>query len=172
MQAKSKRLVRVIVIALIAVVITISVAFWTFGNISESSRFGKVSIRLPDGSTAYVIRESWGLHTDQIAVSQNPDGCVPADPQYDYIDTDARSLIYSQANGHLTLYENAPPYGFHPPLEPWKGNAVSLVTAVDPSWGDLHSDPQKYGAVVLEVPLNEFCLLHLFRPTTTLRPKP
>jgi hypothetical protein len=172
MQAKSKRLVQIIVLVLIGVVIVGGVAFWSFGNISESSSFGKVSIPLPDGSTAYVIRESWGLHTDQIAVSQNPDGCVPADPQHDYIDSDAHSVIYSEANGRFILYENAPPYSIHRPLQPWKGDVVSVHSAVDPSWGDLHSEPKKYGAVVLEVPLNEFCWSHMFRPTTSLRPKP
>ena len=171
MQAKSKRLVQVIVLVFVAVVITGSVGFWSFGNISESSSFGRVSIRLPDGSKAYVIRESWGLHTDQIAVSQNPNGCVPANPQHDYIDSDAHSVIYSESNGRFILFENAPPYEIHKPLQPWKGDTVSVRSALNPSWGDLHSDPKKYGVVVLEVPLNEFCWSHLLRPTTSLRPK-
>jgi hypothetical protein len=172
MLAKSKRLKQVTILFLVAVVFVGLVAFWSSGNISESSNFGKESIRLPDGSTVYVIRESWGLHTDQIAVSQNPDGCVPADPERDYIEADAHSVIYAEVNGHFDLYENASPYGFHKPLQPWKGDIVSVRSAVSPSWGDLHSDPNKYGVVVLDVPLNELCWLHLFRPKTSLRPKP
>ena len=172
MQAKSKRLMKVIILVLITAAIVGSVAFWSFGNISESSSFGKASIRLPDGSTVYLIRESWGLHTDQIAVSQNPNGCVPADPEHDYIEADAHSVIYAEANGQFILYENAPPYGIHKPLQPWKADIVGVRSAVDPSWGDLHSDPKKYGVVVLDVPLNETCWSHLFRPVTSLRPKP
>ena len=171
MHSRIKRLAQVVVLVLIALATVGWVALWTFGNISESSSFGKASIRLPDGSTAYVIRESWGLHTDQIAVSQNPDGCVPADPQHDYIDSGATSVIYSEANGRFILYETAPPYGIHRPLQAWKGDIVSVSSAVKPSWGDLHSEPEKYGVVVLDVPLNEFCWSHLFRPKTSLRPK-
>jgi hypothetical protein len=166
MRVNSRRLVQAVVLIAIAGL----AGYWCLGNLSESSRFGTLAIRLPDGSAAYVVRESWGLHTDQIAVSQNPDGCVPADPQHDYIDSDAHTLIFSQADGHLTLYESAPPYGFHRPLQPWRGISVRVSTALDPSWGDLHSDPKKYGVVVLEVPLNEFCWSHLLRPVSSLRP--
>src|ERR1700738_1998883 len=78
MQARNRRLMQIILLAVTVAMVLGSVVYWCFGNLSRSSRFGKLSIRLPDGSTAYVIRESWGLHTDQIAVSQNPDGCDPA----------------------------------------------------------------------------------------------
>lgn len=168
MRVNSKCLMQLAVLATIAGF----TGYWCLGNLSESSRFGKIAIRLPDGRTTYVVRESWGLHTDQIAVSQNPDGCVPANAQHDYIDSDAHSLVYSQANGHLILYESAPPYGFHRPVQPWKGDSVSVSTAVDPSWGDLHSEQNKYGVIALEVPLNEFCWSHLFRATSSLRPRP
>jgi len=172
MPVKSRRLVLVILLVLTAAAIGGSLAWWSFGNISASSRFGKVAIPLPDGSMAYAIRESWGLHTDQVALSKNPDGCVPADPQHDYIDSDAHAVIYSEANGRFNLYETAPPYRLHKPLQPWREDIVNVSSAVDPSWGDLHSEPKKYGVVVLEVPLNEFCWSHLFRPTSSLRPKP
>ena len=147
-----------------------AVAVWMGRNLSESSRFGKRVIRLADGTQLYAIRESWGLHTDQISVRQTSNGCDPANPSHDYIDSDAESLIYSEDHGHLVIFENPAPFGFSRPQQAWTGASVELRSAVNPSWRDLDSNHTKYGVTVLNVPLDEFCWSHLFSARSSLRP--
>jgi hypothetical protein len=36
-----------------------------------SSSFGKMPIKLADGSQVYVVRESWGRHTDEVSVRRD-----------------------------------------------------------------------------------------------------
>jgi hypothetical protein len=148
-----------------------AVAVWMTKNLSESSRFGKRVIRLADGTQLYAIRESWGLHTDQISLRKTPNGCEPADPSQDYIDSDAESLIYSENHGHFVIFQNPKPFGISSPKHAWSGAPVELRSAASPSWRDLDSDPTKYGVTVLRVPLDEFCWSHLFSATSSLRPK-
>lgn len=49
-------------------------------NWSLSSKFGKIAIPLRNGTTVYAIRESWGLGSEKLSITRNPDGCVPSDP--------------------------------------------------------------------------------------------
>jgi hypothetical protein len=138
-------------------------------NWLESSNFGKAVISLENGSKVYVIRESWGLHSDEISVTQNPDGCLPPNPARDYIDTygDGHSLIYSVSGNELTIYDEAGPTRIHEPDSPWTGVQVTVKALRDPSWTMMHQNPQQFGVIVVDVPLNEVCWKNFLRTAGT-----
>src|SRR6185312_6908478 len=80
-------------------------------NWLASSSFGKVSIKLADGSKVYVVRESWGRHTDEISIRRDPDGCRASDPTTDYIDVEQNGsvLAYRATRSGLFIYSDPPP---------------------------------------------------------------
>jgi hypothetical protein len=106
------------------VVLALAVGY-AISNWLGSSRFGKVAIPIGNGATVYVVHESWGLHSDEISVTLNPDGCVPPNPATDYIDTygDGHSLVYSPAPNGLVLYTESGSLTIQEPAVPWSGVA-------------------------------------------------
>jgi hypothetical protein len=115
-----------------ALICVLLVAIWYgLNNWLGSSNFGKLAISAGGGSTVYVVRESWGLHSDEISLTRNPDGCVPPNPATDYIDTygDGQSLVYSSAGDGLILYADSGPVSIHEPTRGWAGVKVSVQNA-------------------------------------------
>ena len=157
-----------LVVGVVGILTVVALLAWRgFASASLSSRFGKMEIRLPDGSRLYAKRESWGLHTQRLSVSQNPDPCVPADPKTDYINDDADAIIYSVHGWTVHIYQMPPPFSFSAP-ESWRGNRPDFVNADD--WWSLYHQPKQVDAVALDVPLNAFCLSHFWSPVSSLRP--
>lgn len=166
MQQRSKTVWMLVV----GITFLVGLVVWMSGNTSESSSFGMKVIQMEGGGKVYLVRESWGLHTDEISIRQSPNGCSPANPERDYIERDAESIIYSEDNGKLRIFKPEGPFGLRKPQRPWTAEVVQVITATTPSWLDLDRNPKKYGVIVAEVPLNEFCWLHLFSPVSSLRP--
>jgi hypothetical protein len=142
-------------------------AFW---NWSLSSKFGRVTISLGDGLTVFAVRESWGLSSEQLSITRNPDGCVPADPANDYIfrnpaDT---SVLYKATDRGLILYD----YPFNrimvEPNHPWPFK-VEVSRSKDPFYDEVRANPGKYGATLTKIPLNETCWRNIFRRSNSLR---
>lgn len=120
-----------------------------------------------------MIHESWGLHSDELSVTQNPDGCVPPDPSTDYIDTygDGTNLVYSAAEDGLVVYDPGDVVGMHEPTKRWSGIRISVKKTL--AWSQMLRNPHEYGVTVLRVPLNEICWKNFFRKAgTSLRNGP
>jgi hypothetical protein len=140
-------------------------------NWSLSSKFGRVAIPLRSGVTVYAVRESWGLGSEQLSITRNPDGCVPADPTKDYIfrnPADA-SLLYAVTGDGLTIFD----YPFNriveEPSKPWNDVKVTLSRSKEPFYDDVHANPSQYGAVRTQIPLNETCWSNIFRRSNSFR---
>jgi hypothetical protein len=156
------------VLVLCCVGIATLAALW---NWSLSSKFGRVAISLPNGSTIYAVRESWGLSSEQLSITRNPDGCVPADPANDYVlknpaDT---SVLYRVAADGLTIYDLPFNRVVDEPTHPWPNIKVTMSRTKDPLYDDVRADPEKYGATLTKIPLNEPCWRNIFRRSNSLR---
>jgi hypothetical protein len=158
----------VTVLVLCGVAVGALAALW---NWSLSSKFGRIAISLRDGSTIYAVRESWGLSSEQLSITRNPDGCVPADPANDYVfrnpaDT---SVLYAVTSDGLTIYD----YPFNriveEPTDPWQNIKVTVSRSKDPFYDDVRANPSKYGSVLTKIPLNEACWRNIFRRSNSLR---
>jgi hypothetical protein len=142
-------------------------AWW---NWSLSSRFGRVAIPVGDGLTVYAVRESWGLSSEQLSLTRNPDGCTPADSANDYIfrNPSDNSVLYKATDHGLTLYD----YPFNrimsEPDHSWPFK-VTVSRSKDPFYDEVRSDPAKYGATLTKIPLNETCWKNIFRRSNSLR---
>lgn len=138
-------------------------------NWLHSSRFGKREITLATGSKLFVIREEWGWHSSgsEISLTRNPDGCIPPNPDTDYIDTygDGQSLVYSSTADGLILFEDLGQVSMHEPRYGWAGPKVSVQKTS--ALGNMLRDPKAYGVTVVKVPLNEVCWKHFFRNAGT-----
>jgi len=152
----------------LVIVASTAVALW---NWSLSSKFGRVAIPLSNGTIVYAVRESWGLGSEKLSITRNPDGCIPADPENDYIfrnpaDT---SVLYRVADDGLVIYD----YPFNrlltEPAHPWPNVKVAVSRSKDPFYDDVHADPAKYGAKLTTIPLNESCWMNIFRRSNSLR---
>lgn len=147
------------------------IAVAALANWSLSSKFGKVEIPLRDGSKIYAIRESWGLSSEQLSLTRNPDGCIPADAANDYVyrNPSDNSLLYSVTPDGIVLYD----YPFSPilsePTNTWTNIKVTVSRSKTPFYDDVHADPQKYGATLAKIPLNETCWRNIFRRANSLR---
>jgi hypothetical protein len=143
-------------------------ALW---NWSMSSKFGRVAIPLASGSTVYAVRESWGLGSEQLSITRNPDGCVPADPANDYVFRNPAddSVLYKVVGDGLIIYD----YPFNriveEPTHPWTEIKVIVSRTKDPFYDDVHADPAKYEATRTAIPLNETCWRNIFRRSNSLR---
>jgi hypothetical protein len=159
--------IKVIVIAALLVCVLLAGGVWALFNWWESSSFGRVILSMGDGSKVYVVRESWGLHTDQISVTQNSDCCRPPNPASDYIDTygDGHKLTYSVSGNELTIYDEAGRVGIHEPSRSW--SHVKVVLKKTRALGDMLANPRNYGVTILEVPLNEVCWINFIRKAGT-----
>lgn len=140
-------------VAALAVCVLLVGAFLCLVNYLESPNFGVASITLRDGSKVYVVHEQWGLHEDELSVTQNRDGCVPPSPETDYIDTygDGSTLIYSESKEGLVLYEEEhqpPAVTMHVPSRPWPN--VRVIVKQGPV-SAMAKNPDLYGARVLSV---------------------
>jgi hypothetical protein len=157
-----------IILAAAAVGCALLYALWCgFSNWSESSNFGKEEITLANGSKVYVIHEQWGLHSDEISVTRNPDGCTPPNPATDYIDTygDGETIAYSVTPRGLILYDDFDPtVSMHEPSPPWSDISVSVKK--ERYLDDMLRDPNS-GVKVLKVPLNQVCWKNFFRKAGT-----
>jgi hypothetical protein len=138
----------------------ITVASWLVSN-----EFGKVVITLRDGSKIYAVREARGLSYEQISLTRNSDGCISADPDNDYIrENPAESaILYSITSDGIMLYDDPFTRYIQEPTSPWADIKVVINRSRRPSERDVHSDPQKYGATLVKIPLNETCWKNLFR---------
>jgi hypothetical protein len=160
--------ITVTVLMLCGVAVVVLAVLW---NWSLSSKFGRIAIPLRDGSTIYAVRESWGLSSEQLSITRNPDGCVPANPAKDYIfrnpaDT---SVVYAVTADGLTIYD----YPFNriveEPTDPWQNIKVTVSRSKDPFYDDVRANPSKYGGALTKIPLNETCWRNIFRRSNSLR---
>lgn len=140
----------------------------------SSSSFGKISIRLSDGSKVYVVRESWGRHTDEISIRRDSDGCRASDPTTDYIDVEQNGnvLVYRVLESGLVVYTDPPPNEIHAPTVPWTSNGPTILATKQPAWIEMVQNPERYNVVAVRVPLNEVCLINFFRHENSLRDRP
>jgi hypothetical protein len=152
-----------IVVLSVCIVATGTLA--AFGKSLVSRHFGKVSIRLRTGSSVYVIREARGLSSEQLSVTRNPDGCTSADPANDYIyeNPDRTELVYSITAEGLTIYDDPFNAYIKEPANPWADIKVTMSRSKNPYYRDVRANPEKYGATLAEIPLNETCWRNLFR---------
>lgn len=152
-------------------IVFLSVCFVAVGALAAfakwlaSGQFGKVSIRLRNGSNIYVIREARGLSSEQLFVTRNSDGCTSADPANDYIyeNPDRTELLYSITAEGLTIYDDPFNVYIKEPANPWADIKVTMSSSKDPYYRDVRANPEKYGATLTEIPLNETCWRNLFR---------
>lgn len=149
--------------------LVIFIALKGFSNYLGASNFGKATVTLSDGSKVYVIHEQWGLHEDRIFITQNSDGCLPANPQTDYIDEygDGRKIVYAVTNDGLDLYEDLhqpPAVTVHVPTNQWDHKIINVKRG---PLSAMAQTPKEYGVIVLNVPLNERCLKNFFRNAGT-----
>jgi hypothetical protein len=143
-------------------------------NWLDSSSFGRISIKLADGSKVYVVRESWGRHTDEISIRHDSDGCRVAEPKTDYIDVEqnGNALVYRVTGSGLLIYSDPPPYKILSPTGRWNSNRPTILPTKQPAWIEMLQHPEQYNVVALHVPLNEMCLVNLFRHENSLRDRP
>jgi hypothetical protein len=152
-------------------IVVLSVCFVAAGTLAVfakwlvSGQFGKVSIRLRNGSNVYVVREARGLSSEQLSVTRNSDGCTSADPAKDYIyeNPDRTELLYSITAEGLTIYDDPFNVYIKEPANPWADIKVSMSRSKNPYYRDVRANPEKYGATLIEIPLNETCWWNLFR---------
>jgi hypothetical protein len=139
------------------------------GNWAVSSNFGRVAIAMPDGSKVYAVRESWGPHAERLSFTRNSDTCAPANPATDYIirNPGKTEVLYSVTPRGLTIFD----YFYAPlveePITPWSD--VNIKRTVEPKYEDVVDSPRKYGATLASVPLNQVCLINIFRRSNSLR---
>lgn len=165
---RNKKLLFLAIAGVIVVALFVGISNWL-----DSSRFGKVKVTAGNGTPIYLIHESWGLHSDQISITRNPDGCVPPDPVNDYIDTygDGHTVIYSATADGIVLYTDSGPTELHQPKVPWEG--VKVTVKRSSAWGEMLRNPSAHGVMVVKVPLNEVCWKNFFRRVgTSLRNAP
>lgn len=142
-------------------------AFW---NWSLSSKFGRAAIPVGNGVTVYAVRESWGLGSEQLSITRNPDGCIPADSAIDYVfrNPGDDSVLYKATDDGLTLYD----YPFNrimsEPDHPWPFK-VTVSRSKDPFYDEVRSAPAKFGATLTKIPLNETCWKNIFRRSNSFR---
>lgn len=163
MQAKSSKIITLVT----AVCALLATGAWAISNKLGASDFGEETIMLPNGVKVYVVRESWGLHADEISLTMNPDGCLPPKPATDYIDTygDGQSLVYSVDEDGLVLYDDEGPGSIHEPSQPWADVKVTIKKTL--AWSDMRRRPQQFGVTVVSVPLNEACWKNFVRRAGT-----
>jgi hypothetical protein len=151
-------------------IVLVSVCFVVLGTLSVlakwlvSGDFGKVSIRLRNGSYVYAMREARGLSSEQISVTRNPDGCTSADPTTDYISENPGrpELLYSITAEGLILYDGPFYTCIKEPANPWLDVKVIMSRSRNPSYDDVRANPDKYGATLVGIPLNQTCWRNLF----------
>jgi hypothetical protein len=69
----------------------------------------------------------------------------------------------SGTNDGVMLYDD-PSYQFiKEPANQWNDVKVVINKSQRPHVDDVHGDPQKYGATLIKIPLNETCWKNLFR---------
>jgi len=152
-------------IAVLSACIVAAGTLAAFAKWLTSGQFGKVSIRLRNGSNVYVIREARGLSSEQLFVTRNSDGCTSADPANDYIyeNPDRTELLYSITAEGLTIYDDPFNVYIKEPANPWADIKVTMSRSKNPYYRDVRANPEKYGATLTEIPLNETCWRNLFR---------
>ena len=135
-----------------------------------SSSYGKEKILLADGTKVYVVRELWG-HRERLHITQDVDGCKPGDERKDYlgpINTWSFLLYKVQPQG-WSIYSDIVPREILSPFQAWSEARPVLVAAKNPGIEDLYRDRYRYGISVMDVPLNEACLINIFRLENSLR---
>lgn len=134
-------------------------------NRLNSSSYGKEVIRIANGTKVYAIRESWGLHFNQFYLSQSNCGCDPANSDTDYIlNKDSSALLYKVTDQGLNIYVRPVSLDIHKPLKPW---ANVIATG---EYNKMYMDPSRYGITKTTIPDNEWCLINLFRKSSSRRP--
>jgi hypothetical protein len=139
-------------------------------NWLHSSNYGRKTIVLPDGNKIYIVRELWG-HREQLYITQDSDGCKPANAMTDYLlPVDAWStLLYRTNPVGWTIYSDIAPREIQIPTREWTHSKPTVVVARNPGVEDLYKNHEHYGISVMDVPLNEVCLVNLFREKNSLR---
>lgn len=140
-------------------------AYRGISNWMYSSNFGRLVIKLQNGKRIYVVRESRGLNGEILSVTENPDGCTPANPATDYIEDGPsdNTILYTVTPRGLTLYDDPFQRFIAEPHASWTDTSVFVSRSKTPYYGDVRANPSTYGAVLREVPLNELCFRNLFR---------
>jgi len=158
--------IRKYVIIVFIVLGTITVVFAAIvGKWISSGEFGRVEIRLQNGSKVYAVRQARGLSSETLAFTRNPDGCVPADPAFDYVigNPSYTSVLYSVTNDGLTIFDYPIGHMVREPDNPWTDIKVNLSRSRNPLYQEVHTEPTKYGAILTQIPLNQTCWRNLFR---------
>jgi len=155
----------VITAAMIGAVVV--VGLWALSNKLGASKFGRSTVVLENGAQVYVVRESWGLHSEELSITQNPDGCLPPNPTTDYIDKfgDGHSLVYSIEGNQLILFSDEGPLSIEPPQRQWLDVHVTIKKTR--TWSEMLQNPGPYNVSVVTVPLNEACWKNFFRKAGT-----
>ncbi len=141
-----------------------SLASKAFDNWDHSSSYGQETVKLANGTKIHIIRESWGLHFNQIHLSQRRNcECEPANPGTDYVlDFNSGELIYKVTSQGLNIYVPEPS-DIHKPLKEW-ANVVSTG-----EYNEMAMHPSRYGAIKTRVPHDQWCLINWFRKSSSAR---
>ena len=164
------RRLRLPTLILVCLLLVFPFAKLGIGNWFASSSYGKKQIVLADGTKVYVIRELWG-HRERLYITRDSDGCKPGDAKTDYLGpVDAWSiLLYKVQPDGWSVYSDISPRETVAPTQGWSQAKPTVVVAKDPGIEDLYKDRDRYGISAINVPLNEICLINVFRVENSLR---
>ena len=161
---------RLPIFILVCVVLIFPFAKRGIANWFASSSYGQRKIALPDGRKVYVVRELWG-HRERLHITLDSDGCKPGDGNADYLGpVNAWSiLLYKVRPDGWSVYSDISPRETVAPSHDWSRAKPTLVVAKNPGIEDLYMDRDRYGISAMDVPLNEVCLINVFRLENSLR---
>lgn len=167
---ESSRRKRFIWIALAIVLSAVVASPIGLRNWFQSSNYGRSVIRLADGTKVYAVRQQWG-HRRQLYWTLDSDGCRPADPDTDYIETneEVTVLVYRVTKDGLVLFSDLKPFELRQPAHPWSHPRTTVEVAKDPEWHDLVAHPEQFNVSIADIPNEEFCWINLFRKENSLR---
>jgi hypothetical protein len=166
---KSKKIMGCVLSVVLGLFFLLVVVPFCFVNWSDSSRYKRETIVLPDEEKVYVIQESWALHDTRLSITKDSCGCKPANPDTDYHSVGTGWVIYSFTDKGWVIYGTGK--GWKEPKIPWTRNKPEF-TGYAISEMLLH--PEKFGVTTLRMDINkdadQWCFLNLFRKSSSLRP--
>ena len=154
-----------IIFSVMIILIGLTCAVICFNNWSLSSSYSRDVIRLADGSKVYVILEEWALHDKLLFITQNSCGCMPANPDTDYIFKSIGRywLDYKVTDKGLVIFDRG---DWRAPNIPWTKNKPIFEFLKS----DMIEHPEAYGITALRRHSGQWCFLNLFRASSSLRP--